>query len=152
MVYNKKMETEPTPSSYKSLQTSTISEGYARIKELVKLFLQVRQSPDDTSIQRQFSQSEYSFHLLLSKLNTLISDINRSIDRLNQESAPINDELRLNRKKHIRLSKRIKYHETDASEELIDDYTTLYNWKYLRNWAIFLGIIGIIFAIYTMQE
>jgi hypothetical protein len=143
------MESEPAPSTYRSQQSVLHAEGTNKIAEMKRQFLLIKESPEDVVAQQNFEQGRSLIEHIFSKLHFLLGNISQSIERINTDAYPVNSLLLDERRKHRELSKKMRLVESGVhtSEDLIDDSQTLYNWKYARNWAIFIGIIGLLFVI-----
>jgi hypothetical protein len=69
-------------------------------------------------------------------------------EQLNQKLAHINGQIEKERIKNKVLKRRLHAatNRSNGASEMIDDYTYIYDEKYTRNWALFIGTVGFIIS------
>jgi hypothetical protein len=74
--------------------------------------------------------------------------VERSIDFLNAKLIELNTLIRKEKKINHHLKRQLGMVEgtVNSSEELIDEFTEMYNSAYLQNWGIFVSILAAIFT------
>jgi hypothetical protein len=72
-----------------------------------------------------------------------------NINELNKKLHELDVLIKIERKKNKELKKKlgIVEIENNSSSEMIDNYKTIYDTKYLQNWALLLSIIVCIITI-----
>ena len=89
--------------------------------------------------------------------STKCTKIKVNIDKINEMYATLDDLIKKERIKNRELKRKLGIVEskTNSSNEMIGDYNKMYDYDYLRNWALFLSIItsGIIISfVFTKQN
>ena len=87
-----------------------------------------------TSMERQIQQFNNTATEETDQLNRQLVDVNTKI-----EKERIKNEI-LKRRLHAATNR------SNGSNEMIHDYTTIYDEKYTRNWALFIGTCGFIIS------
>jgi hypothetical protein len=69
-------------------------------------------------------------------------------EQLNQKLAHINRQIEKERIRNKVLKRRLyaATNRSNGASEMIDDYTYIYDEKYTRNWALFIGTCGFIIS------
>ena len=92
--------------------------------------------------QQQYQTMINSLSELLSKLYSVSNEFEIIENDINNELLKINKKIKQEKKKKKELKKRLGIieHESNAASEMIYDYVNIYDYRYLRNFALFIGI------------
>jgi chromosome segregation ATPase len=98
--------------------------------------------PNNEMYQQQYQTMINSLSELLSKLYSVSNELEINVNDINNELLKINKNIKEERKKNKELKKRLGIieHESNAASEMIYDYVNIYDYRYLRNFALFIGI------------
>lgn len=80
---------------------------------------------------------------------TMSNDIYYEVDRINKQLFAVNREIEVEKEIQQTLEQNVKKVENknNASIELISDYTKMYEYSYMRNWAMFLSFVVLMLVI-----
>ena len=109
------------------------------------------------------NNSEYTqqFQGVLNRLSTAVTEtfnvsnnVLKSTEEVNSQLFILNKLIQDERQKNRQLKKKLGYveNQNNTSEQLIDNYTEIYNINYLRNWSLLLSTILCMFAIKTIYK
>jgi hypothetical protein len=123
------------------------------LNEYKIIFVTSKMNPTNQEYQQQLSNIENALNQIKGKLFTISNDVQVNIDEINAALVYLDKQIKEKRKENKLLKKQlgIVENESNASLEMIDDYTQIYNQRYLRNWALGLTTllcittIGIVF-------
>lgn len=112
------------------------------LEEFKKIYVLSRMHSANQEYQQQYANMVAGLDQLQSKLFSASNDVQVNIDKINK--AMIELDVRIKQEKKINKELKIKLgiikNKTNASSEMIDDYTQIYDEKYLRNWGLGLSI------------
>lgn len=122
------------------------------LDEFKKIYVISRMHPENQEYQQQYANMVAGLDQLQSKLFTASNDVQVNIDKINKTMIELNNSIKTEKKKNKELKFKLGIIEnkTNASTELIDDYTQIYDEKYLRNWGLGLSTIICLITIGTM--
>lgn len=77
------------------------------------------------------------------KFFTLSNDIQKNIDLINTKYVELNELIKVEKQTNEKLKDKLGMvkNQNNASNEMIQNYTQLYNLDYLKNWGLFLSIL-----------
>jgi uncharacterized UPF0160 family protein len=114
-----------------------ILEGFKRVYIVSKM------SPSNEEYNQQFQNIVNNLASILSQLFTISNSVQVNIDNINKKLVELNDLIKQERQTNRELKKKLGIIENNgnASTEMINDYTDIYNMNYLRNWSLLLSSI-----------
>lgn len=101
------------------------------------------------------------FQGILNRLSTAVSEtfnvsnnVSNSTEEINSQLFILNKLIQEERQKNRQLKKKLGYveNQNNTSEQLIDNYTEMYNINYLRNWSLLLSTILCMLAIKAIYK
>jgi chromosome segregation ATPase len=106
------------------------------------IYVTSKMHPNNEIYQQQYQMMINSLSELLSKLYSVSNELKINVNDLNNELLQINERIKEERKKNKELKKRLGIieHESNAATEMISDFKNIYDYRYLRNFALFIGI------------
>jgi hypothetical protein len=116
--------------------------------DYIKYYVLHHKHPHSQENNQMFMQARSALVQLQSRLFQLLNDVERSIDFLNAKLIELNTLIRKEKKINRHLKRQLGMVEgtVNSSEELIDEFTEMYNSAYLQNWGIFVSILAAIFT------
>jgi predicted nucleic acid-binding Zn-ribbon protein len=119
------------------------------LDEFKKIYVLSKMYPTNEEYQQQYANIIAGLDQIQSKLFTTSNNVQINIDALNKEMVKLDVEIKKEREKNANLKIKlgIVENESNASSEMIKDYTQIYDKLYLRNWALGLSTLLCIAAI-----
>jgi hypothetical protein len=119
------------------------------LDEFKKIYVITKMHPANQEYQQQYENMVSGLNQIQSKLFTTSNDVQVNIDKINKEMIKLDVEIKKEREKNKDLKKKlgIVENKSNASSEMINDYTQIYDERYLRNWALGLSSIICIMTI-----
>ena len=139
-----------TNTKYKEKIKTIEQQLPALLNDFKKYFVLYNKYPESTEYKNFFENIKNNLNKLNAGLFILSNDIQRKIESDNEKIEKINKLMYKMKKENIDLKKKIGIIESkkNTSNELIDNYTTIYDNEYLRNWALSISILFSIYLIY----
>jgi len=130
---------------------STLKQQLPHIlDDFIKYFILYNKDPNYPGYQSTFENNKSNLNKLSSSLFMTSNEVEVNIDKINEMYATLDDLIKKERIKNRELKRKLGIVEskTNSSNEMIGDYNKMYDYDYLRNWALFLSIItsGIIIS------
>ena len=127
------------------------------LDDFTKYFILYNKDPAYPGYQSTFENSKSNLNKLSSSLFMTSNDVQVNIDKINEMYKTLDDLIKKERAQNRKLKRILGIIEskTNSSNEMIDNYSEIYDYGYLRNWALFFSIItsGIfISTIFTKQN
>ena len=142
------------PSSHFFLsKIKTLQEKIPSILEdYVKYFVFYNLNPEYNEYQQMFENIKTNLQTINTDLVTIITDIEKKTENINHKLGIIDIAIKKEKDKNKNLKKKrgLVYNESNGSTEMIYDFKNIYNNNYLKNWALFLGIILSIILLSTL--
>ena len=115
------------------------------LDEFKKIYVISKMHPANQEYQQQYANIVSGLDQIQSKLFSTSNDVQVNIDKINKGMLKLDVEIKKEREKNKDLKRKlgIVENKSNASSEMINDYTQIYDQRYLRNWA--LGLSTIIF-------
>lgn len=113
------------------------------LDDFKKYYVFYNKNPDYSEYQRNFENAKSNLNNNIIQIFKLSNQVNLSTQIINAKLKYVNNNIEKNKENYLKLKLRIKnFKETrDTSDILIDEYVTIYNIYYLKNAAIFFGIL-----------
>jgi hypothetical protein len=122
------------------------------LDEFAKLYIITKMHPANEEYQQQYANMVSGLNQIQSKLFSASNDVQGNIDKVNKLMFQLDIEIKKEREKNKDLKRKlgIVENKSNASSEMIDDYTQIYDERYLRNWALGLSTLICIITIGTL--
>ena len=119
------------------------------LDEFKKIYVISKMHPANQEYQQQYANVVAGLDQLQSKLFSVSNDVQVNIDNINKAMIALDVSIRKEREKNKELKVKLGIIEnkSNASSEMIDNYTQIYDERYLRNWALGLSTIICIMTI-----
>lgn len=111
------------------------------LDEFKKVYIVSKMNPDSSEYQQQYANIISNINQMQSKLFTMSNDVQVNIDSITEKLLKINLLISYERSKNRKLKKKLGMIEDKniSTNEMIYNYKEIYNYNYLRNWALFLS-------------
>lgn len=121
------------------------------LDEFRKIYVISKMNPNSPEYQQQYANIIANINQIQSKMFTISNGIQVNIDEISKKLLEINKLIDIERKKNRKLKKQLGMVEdkNNSASEMIYNYKQIYNYNYLRNWALFLSIS---FCILTISK
>ena len=115
----------------------------AILGDFKKYYVFFNKTPENQEYQNSFEIIKANLNKINSDLFILSNDVQSSTNELNQELLDLNDLIKQEKdiNEELKLKLGIVEHKNNAATELLHDYKYIYSEEYLRNWALFVGIL-----------
>ncbi len=119
------------------------------LDEFLKLYIITKMHPANQEYQQQYANMKSGLNQIQSKLFTSSNDVQINIDKINKLMIKFDIEIKKEKEKNKELKRKlgIVENKTNAASEMINDYTQIYDERYLRNWALGLSTLICIITI-----
>jgi hypothetical protein len=119
------------------------------LDEFKKNYVISNMNPSNQEYQQQYSNIVAGLNELQSKLFTISNDVQVNIDKINKDMIALDIQISNEREKNKELKKKLGIidNKNNAASEMINDYTKIYDERYLRNWALGLSTVICIMTI-----
>ena len=137
------------------LQLNELNGGInTLLNEFAKMYSIVKMNPDNQEYQQQFQNTMNGLSEISSALFTMSNNVQVNINGVNQKLMEIYASIRIEKDKNKELKRQlgIVKNESNASTELISDYKSIYNNKYLRNWSLLLSSLLCVTLIHKIYK
>jgi peptidoglycan hydrolase CwlO-like protein len=143
----------PDSSKFRQKIATMNSQLPSMLDEFKKYYVFFNKNPDYPEYQQMFQNIQSNLNSMNADLFMLSNDVQSNTDAMNKTLFKLDILIKEERKRNRQLKSRlgIVEHKINASSELISDYMEMYDFGYLRNWALFLSILvvgGVISKIY----
>ena len=120
------------------------------LNDFKKYYVLYNKNPESPEYKNYFENTKTNLNNLNASLFVVSNEIQTNMDKDNIKIEKINKLLYKTKKENTDLKKKISIIEgkKNTSNELISNYTTMYDNNYLRNWALSLSIIFASYLIY----
>jgi hypothetical protein len=113
------------------------------LEDFIKYYIFYNKNPDYPEYSQMFANIKGNLNTINSNLFMLSNSVDVNTGKISQKLSGLN-ELIQREKKVNRVLKRklgILEQQIDSTDEMIFDYSQMYDEVYLRNWALFLSIL-----------
>lgn len=113
------------------------------LDDFKKYYVFYNKNPDFDEYKNMFENMKTNLENLSSQLFSLSNKVDVNTEEINRNLRRLNLLITEERRKNRRLKTRLGIVDSkyDGSHEMINDYNKMYDNDYLKNWALFLGII-----------
>jgi len=137
------MDDLPKPQFFLS-QINTLKEKLPSIlDDFKKYYIFYNKNPEYNEYQQMFESIKGNLQTINSELFMTTNNIEKGVEDINSKLQIINNLISKEKAKNTKLKRQLgivdkKY---NGSDELISDYKEMYNLDYLKNFALFVGIL-----------
>jgi len=138
-----------TPIQYMEQLNSLENVVPSLVKDFKKYYVYFHTTPENQEYKTMFENIQGNLNTISTQLLTMTNDLYYAVERINKQLFALNREIDIEKEIHQTLEQNVKKVENknNASIELISDYTQMYDYCYMRNWAIFLSFMILILVI-----
>jgi len=125
-------------------QINTLKEKLPSIlDDFIKYYIFYNKNPEYNEYQQMFENIKGNLQNINSELFMTSNNIEKGIETINDRLQKINALIAKEKMKNRQLKRKLGIVEKtyNGSDELISDYKEMYNLDYLKNFALFYGII-----------
>ena len=126
------------------------------LDDFIKYFNLYHKDPTYPDYQSTFENNKSNLSTLSSSLFMVSNDVDVNIDNINNLYKTLDILIKKERVKNRELKRKLGIVEskTNSSNEMIDDYSEIYDIGYLRNCALFLSIVtsGILISVVFKKQ
>jgi len=139
-------------------QINTLKEKLPPIlDDFIKYYIFYNKNPEYNEYQQIFENIKGNLQNINSELFMTSNNIEKGVENINDRLQKINTLIAKEKIKNRELKRKLGIIEKkyNGSDELISDYKEIYNLDYLKNFALFYGIIllgGILVSKFKNQE
>ena len=121
------------------------------LDDFTKYYIFYNKNPEYDEYQRLYSNIKDTMDQLESQVKKTSGSIDEETAKLNEVLKTVNEKISKERNKNKKLKRRLGLAENEfnGADEMVRDYTTVYDAGYTRNWSLALGIIGLL--VYGVQ-
>ena len=122
------------------------------LEDYIKYFVFYNLNPEYNEYQQMFENIKTNLQTINTDLVTIITDIEKKTENINHKLGIIDIAIKKEKDKNKNLKKKmgLVYNESNGTTEMINNFKDVYNNNYLKNWALFLGIILSIILLSTL--
>lgn len=115
------------------------------LKDYKEYYILTNKEPDNEEYNSYYQTSSTNIEQLKNRLFELKNQIERNNDALSGKLNTINRRINNARQKNNNLKNGVNYTEDEynTSEEMIENYVDIYNLMYMKNFSLFVGILGL---------
>jgi len=119
------------------------------LDEFKKIYVISKMNPANQEYQQQYANMVAGLNQIQSKLFSMSNDVQVNIERINKAMIAFDIQIKKERVKNreLKIKLGVAENKTSVASEMIDDYTQIYDERYLRNWALGLSTIICIITI-----
>lgn len=133
----------PKPNKFTENLEKLKSQLPVVLDEFKKYYVFFNKNPEYQEYQNMFQNIKSNLNNINSELFSLSNEVQSNTDKINQKLFAIDILIKKERERNRELKRKlgIVEHKNNAASEMISDYQNMYDSGYLRNWALFLGIL-----------
>lgn len=139
-------------------QINTLKEKLPSIlDDFVKYYIFYNKNPEYNEYQQIFENIKGNLQKINSELFMTTNNIEKGVENINDKLQKIDKLIAKEKIKNQKLKRKLGIVEKkyNGSDELISDYKDIYNLDYLKNFALFYGIVlmgGVLVSKFKNQE
>lgn len=113
------------------------------LEEFKKSCILSKMHPDNQEYQQHYEGIKTGLNQVQSKIASMSVDIQKNVDKINQSMLLLNVEIQQEKEINKELKRKLGIieNQSNAASEMINDYTQIYDDRYLRNWALGLSTL-----------
>lgn len=121
------------------------------LDDFTKYYIFYNKNPEYDEYERLYYNIKDIMDNLESQVKKTSASIDEDMAKLNQVLKTVNERINKERTKNRYLRRRLGLaeNESNGADEMVRDYTTVYDAGYTRNWSLVLGIVGLL--VYGVQ-
>ena len=133
----------PDSNSFLSKIETLTAKLPAMLEDFKKYYVFYNKFPDYSEYKNMFNNIKNNLQSLNSEIFVTTNDVEKNISLLNDKLVKYDGYIDSEKNKNVLLKKKLGIVETkfDGSDEMVHNYTELYNIYYTKNFALFLGIL-----------
>lgn len=141
-----KQSTDPIvdPKVIQSRLTDVVARFSGILEEFVRYSALTKITPDYQAYATSSQIAERELHTINSDLVSMSASIDDSSETIARKSLELNRSIADEKKRHGRIKRLIANANPTGSEELIGDFTVLYNAQYAKNVMALIGICAVV--------
>jgi hypothetical protein len=139
-------------------QINTLKEKLPSIlDDFVKYYIFYNKNPEYNEYQQIFENIKGNLQKINSELFMTTNNIEKGVENINDRLQKIDKLIAKEKIKNQKLKRKLGIVEKkyNGSDELISDYKDIYNLDYLKNFALFYGVVlmgGVLVSKFKNQE
>lgn len=144
----------PPPDKYTTILNNVKSKSTSISGEFEKLFIKSKMYPQNQEIQHNYENILTALKNIQTELLQTSNETETNVININNALLKINVLINKERTLNHKLKKQFKSinSEQNMTDELIDNYTEVYNIQYLKNWSLLLSSIFVIILIIRISK
>jgi hypothetical protein len=137
------------PYIFKQQLKDLTNKLHGILEEFDKAFLFYNKNPQNNEYLHIYETSKNNLNTFNADVFMLSNDIESNTSKINNELLILNKLIIAEKQTNKKLKHKLHIIENKelATDELIDDYTTIYKLNYNKNWGLFISILISCFAI-----
>ena len=136
-------------------QTNDLNSSFPTLlTEFVNAYVQFNTNPSNTAYKNMLESVSTSIMTSINNLTTISKNVNSESNKLVEVLKKLNASISTEQTKNAELSEQLNLYEKQNTSTgvLINDYKTIYNLGYVKNWGLFLSIIISLSIIYSFYK
>jgi len=115
------------------------------LNDYKEYYILTNKEPDNEEYNSYYQTAGTNIEQLKNKLFEMKNEIERNTNKLSRDLNTINRRINNARQKNNYLKNGVNYTEDEynTSEEMIENYVDIYNLMYMKNFSLFIGILGL---------
>jgi hypothetical protein len=116
------------------------------LDDFTKYYIFYNKNPEYDEYQRLYYNIKDNMDNLESQVKKTSQSIDEETVKLNEILKTVNEKIAKERNKNKQLKRRLGLaeNESNGADEMVKDYTTVYDTGYTRNWSLVIGIVGLL--------
>lgn len=133
----------PDSNSFLSKIETLTAKLPGMLEDFKKYYVFYNRFPNYNEYKNMFNNIKNNLQSLNSEIFVTTNDVEKNISLLNDKLVKYDGYIDSEKSKNVLLKKKLGIVETkfDGSDEMVHNYTELYNINYTKNFALFLGIL-----------
>lgn len=144
----------PNPATISSQLISIQEQERAILDDFTKYYILYKQNPSSNEFTQMFSSIKGNVHKIHSQLFTVTNTIQTGITDLNDLMRELNTKIEEEKKanKILILDLNKLNNRNNGASEMVDNYQSMYNLQYFKNFTMILGIILLILMLIFINK
>ena len=121
------------------------------VDDFTKYYIFYNKNPEYDEYQRLYNNIKDNMDNLESQVKKTSQSIDQDTAKLNEILKTVNEKISKEKARNKQLRRRLGLaeNESNGADEMVRDYTTVYDAGYTRNWSLVIGIVGLL--VYGVQ-
>lgn len=132
-------------------QVDQFSEGLnVLLSQYQKVYVLSKMQPTNEEYQQQLDRITDGIQQVGNRTQTLTANIQTLVGELNREMLDLNKSIQQQKKRNAELKRQLGMvnSQSNAAEEMVDDYQYINKMRYIRNWSLGLSVLACFYMIY----